>query len=243
MKLGAPGKFGKAEMAGLTNRFTHHHKFVSALAIFSLHGFSFLIINLLHFNFFVVSVILYACLLDAFLAFSLVLALIIALRLPARLGLNWFEMQLTMLVGLLCIIIYSILGPTVIDRSLSLYIVQKIDQRGGHVAEGALEDIFTKEYLPEFRLMDVRVTEQITSGTVERQGNCLVLTSRGEQLSSFVALYRSVFLPKKRNLRGEISGALIDPFTQSTELVDTTCNRLLSAGWQKGSTEGAQDTD
>jgi len=51
--------------------------------------------------------------------------------------------------------------PTVIDRSLSFYILEKINQRGGGIQLERFEEVFTREYVKEHRLEDVRITKQL----------------------------------------------------------------------------------
>lgn len=197
-------------------------KFLEIFALSVALGASFLVINFLHFKYISVSVILYACLWDAAIATLLVMAGFIALR-GGRSHLLPTETILTAISSNLLIIVYSIMGPTVIDRSLSLYIVNKIDQRGGEVREEAMSDIFIYEYLPEFRLVDVRMTEQVTSGTVEIKDGCIYLTDKGRIISQFANWYRANFLPQKRNLMGEVTDQLTDPFKDSKAIVQSDC--------------------
>ncbi|MEM9150716.1 MAG: hypothetical protein AAGB19_09725 [Cyanobacteria bacterium P01_F01_bin.3] len=132
-------------------------------------------------------------------------------------------MVLVSIASNLLILLYAVMGPTVIDRSLSLYIVEKLDQRGGQISEAAMGDVFVREYLPEFRLVDVRLTEQVASGTARIEDGCVILTEKGRQLSAFVGFYRRTFLPKKRYLRGEITDQLTKPFANAKAIVDTSC--------------------
>jgi hypothetical protein len=101
--------------------------------------------------------------------------------------------------------------------------VQKVDQRGGEVAESAMPDIFVKEYMPEFRLVDVRLTEQLTSGTLQNDDGCLILTNKGRALSRLAAFYRRTFLPQKRILMVEVTDRLTDPFRNAAQIVRTDC--------------------
>lgn len=197
-------------------------KLIEIAALAAAIGFAFLLINWIHFQTLSVAVILYACILDTILASALVLGAYRffwwkrSVLLPTEAG-------LTAIAANLLILLYAVMGPTVIDRSLSIYIVQKIDMRGGRVAEAAMPDIFVKEYLPEFRLVDVRMTEQVQSGTVEIEDGCVVLTGKGRALSQFADFYRKNFLPKHRVLMDEVSGILTDPFRDTEAVVDITC--------------------
>ena len=185
-------------------------------------GSAFLIVNYAHFQLITVNVIMYACVIDAIVSTILVICFYMLIR-RKNSPLLMTEFSLVVIASNLLIILYGVMGPTVIDRSLSLYIVNKIDQRGGQVSEASLPDLFVKEYLPEFRLVEVRMTEQVTSGTVTIENGCVMLTPRGRRLSRFVNFYRKSFLPKKRNLMGEITDQLTDPFSNTSVIVDTAC--------------------
>ena len=113
--------------------------------------------------------------------------------------------------------------PTVIDRSLSFYILDKLQQRGGKIQQAKFEKIFTGEYIREHRLVDVRLTEQLESGTIIIDGECVKLTSRGESFASFSRFFRRNFLPKRRLLLGEYTDQLIDPFSRSDIDPDYLC--------------------
>lgn len=183
---------------------------------------AFLLVNYLHFTLFEVHVILYACVVDLLIALALVLAAHAALRRRSWES-HGVELTLSAIVATLATLLYSVLGPTVIDRSLSLYIIEKIDQRGGAVAEAAIPAIFVQEYMPEYRLVDVRLTEQLRSRTLTLDHGCLRLTARGRMLAAGVQFYRTHFLPRKRVLMGEVTDQLTRPFEGAPQRVDTTC--------------------
>jgi hypothetical protein len=184
----------------------------------------FTIINLIHFNFFVVDVVFYACLFDLF--FTLIAVGPIAYLFAKKRGhLSKTETILTGLLVTVSLIFYSVIGPTVIDRSLSFYIVEKLRQRGGAIAYDAFPEIFVKEYMPEYRLMDVRLTEQFNSGFAEKDGSCVVLTDKGRLVAAFMDFYRRNLLPKKRNLLGTVTDRLTHPFDDAPQVVDVTCQR------------------
>lgn len=86
----------------------------------------------------------------------------------------------------------AISGPAVIDRSLSFYILEKIQQRGGGIKQEKLAQVFTDEYLKEHRLVDVRLTEQLESGTIVVNDGCVLLTPKGERFASFGQYFRKI---------------------------------------------------
>jgi 4-amino-4-deoxy-L-arabinose transferase-like glycosyltransferase len=183
---------------------------------------AFLIVNYIHFSQFTVHVILYACMVDLLIAGAIVLLAHIALR-NRRWRTHGIELGLAAVVAVLSIILYSVLGPTVIDRSLSLYIVEKVDQRGGAVAEAAIPALFVEEYMPEYRLVDVRLTEQLYSRTLRLDRDCLRLTPRGRALARAMRFYRAHFLPRRRVLREEVTDQLTHPFQGAPQRVETAC--------------------
>ena len=132
------------------------------------------------------------------------------------------KLQQLAICGLLGYIM-AISLPTVIDRSLSFYILEKLQQRGGGIQLSKFEEIFTGEYMREHRLVDIRLTEQSESGTIVIHGDCVRLTHKGQELANFSRYFRQHFLPKRRLLRGEYTDQLIDPFKRSDVAPDYLC--------------------
>ena len=135
-------------------------------------------------------------------------------------GLEKFQL---LVIWLLLGYAFAISVPTVIDRSLSFYLLEKLQQRGGGIRQDRFQDVFVKEYMVEHRLVDVRLTEQLESGTIRIQNGCVRLTPRGERLASFSRWFRANLLPRRRLLMGQYSDDLTHPFQHSTTSVDYTC--------------------
>lgn len=180
-----------------------------------------LIVYLCHVNFFPVDVVFYSALADAVIAALLSGAMLMATR--AGSILTQFERWQLVAIWFLTGYAIAISVPTVIDRSLSFYILEKVQQRGGGVQLARFAEVFTVEYLNEHRLVDVRLTEQLESGTITIEDGCVRLTDRGALLASFSRFFRQHFLAKKRLLMGEYTDALTDPFRQSADVVDYRC--------------------
>ena len=204
-------------------------RLIEMIVLSAVFGAVFLFLNYLHFRILPVRVILYACIWDILLT-TMIVGAGWWLVWRRRSGLLLTEAALVAIASDLLLLVYAIMGPTVIDRSLSLYIVQKLDQRGGEISQATLNDVFVREFIPEFRIMDVRTTEQLNSGTAELVDGCLKLTGKGKQLSSFVGFYRKNFLPRRRVLLGEVTDQLTRPFDYSRHVVDTTCEPDASGG-------------
>ncbi|MFI8717275.1 hypothetical protein ACIGHF_05230 [Stenotrophomonas sp. NPDC077464] len=177
-------------------------------------------IHYLHVRFFTVDVVFYAAIGDALLA--AVLTGLVLLASPFR-AFTPAERVLLALVWLLGGYAFAISVPTVIDRSLSFYILEKLDQRGGGIRQDAFQDVFTKEYMVEHRLVDVRLTEQESSGTIHIENGCVLLTDKGRRVAGMSRFYRQHFLPKQRLLLGKYSDDLTDPFRHSRQDVTYQC--------------------
>jgi hypothetical protein len=168
-----------------------------------------------HVWFFRVGVVFYGALLDGLVAVVLTGAVMLALR--RRLGFSGLEQGMLVCIWLLAGYALAISGPTVLDRSLSFYILEKLQQRGGGIRAEAIPQVFVKEYMPEFRLVDVRLTEQLQSGTIEIVDGCVRLTPRGERLATISRFLRTHLLARSRLLAGEYTDALVDPFVASAK--------------------------
>ena len=182
----------------------------------------FLLIHYVHFIYWYVDVVFYAALIDVLVA---VIAMAFVLYFyPLFKVLTSWEKRLLVLLWLLMGYGFSISVPTVVDRSLSFYILEKIQQRGGGIKEGSFESMFVNEYMKEHRLIDIRLTEQLKSGTISINTGCVRLTKKGEFIAAISRYYRKSFLPKQRLLKGEYSDVLTDPFRSSSKVSDYMCD-------------------
>ncbi len=180
------------------------------------------VIYYIHIAFFNVNVVFYAAITDAVLA--TLLAALAIFSIAYFKPLSNFEKSQLLVIWLLAGYGFAISVPAVIDRSLSFYILEKMQQRGGGIKQNSFEEVFTKEYVKEHRLVDVRLTEQLESGTIVIKDGCVMLTERGESIATFGRFFRRNLLPKKRLLMGEYSDDLTNPFRHSIETFDYTCN-------------------
>jgi hypothetical protein len=196
-------------------------KYLKLLGATALFGLLLLIVYVLHVRYVPVNVVFYSAMFDGVLATGLTLLLLAALRWLR--SFSRFEIAQMVCIWLLLGYSFAISVPTVIDRSLSFYILEKLQQRGGGIKLDAFDQVFTQEYVKEHRLMDVRLTEQQQSGTVIIRNGCVVLTDWGQTIASTSRFFRNHFLPKQRLLMGEYSDDLTDPFRNSVERVDYRC--------------------
>ncbi|AAO29382.1 hypothetical protein D1605_008235 [Xylella fastidiosa subsp. fastidiosa] len=175
----------------------------------------------IHIIYFKVNVVFYASLLDGVLAAVLVGLLFWIFRFFNNF--SSLEIVQLLVIWLLGAYLFAISIPTVVDRSLSFYILEKLQQRGGGIREDAFQQIFQDEYMREHHLVEVRLTEQLQSGTIYIHNGCVKLTERGERLASFSRFYRKNLLPKHRLLMGNYTDTLTDPFRESRMKLDYRC--------------------
>ena len=190
---------------------------ISTIIFFILVG----LIYYIHISFFNVNVVFYASITDAVLAALLTWVILYTSKCFSLF--NHFEKIQLLMIWLLVGYSLAISVPTVIDRSLSFYILEKLHQRGGGIRFDAFEDVFTKEYVKEHRLVDVRLTEQLEAGTVTIENGCVKLSEKGKNFARFSTIFRRNLLPKKRLLMGHYSDDLTDPFKASIKKVDYYC--------------------
>lgn len=168
------------------------------------------LVYVLHVKLFRVDVVFYSAIFDGILAS--VLTFLILWKWDYFNEFNIFEKFQMGFSFVLLGYMFAISVPTVIDRSLSFYILEKLQQRGGGIKQSGFEEVFTKEYMVEHRLVDVRLTEQLSSGTIVIENGCVKLTEKGDRLAKVSRYFRQNFLPKERLLMGKYSSDLTDPF-------------------------------
>jgi len=198
-----------------------HVKLVSSILATLMFIALLLITYCIHVWYFPVNVIFYASLSDALIAAVIAAAILFFTGFFSKLG--PFEKTQLVAIWLLGGYAFAISIPTVIDRSLSFYILEKLNQRGGAILVDRFEDVFTKEFMHEHRLVDVRLTEQQESGTVEIVDGCAILTDRGRTIVAFSSYFRKNLLPQQRLLDGQYSSDLTNPFRESIEAPDYSC--------------------
>jgi hypothetical protein len=197
-------------------------KFLTSLGASLLYAVLACLVYYVHIRFFKVDVVLYSAILDALIA-AVLMTLLLFVRREFRLFSRFEKGQLAV-IWLLAGSLAALSVPTIIDRSLSFYILEKLAQRGGGIQRARFEEVFTHEYVKEDRLVDVRLTEQQVSGTIVIENGCVKLTERGARLAAFSRFFRANLLPKQRLLAGTYTDALTDPFRHSPAQMDYVCH-------------------
>jgi len=173
----------------------------------------FLIVYLVHINFFKVDVILYSAIFDFLLSLAIFAVIFYLTKFSDYY--NNFEISQILIIFLLIGYSISISLPTVVDRSLSFYILEKISAHNGSIKTSVMRDIFVNDYINEYKLVEVRITEQVASGTIELKDGCINLTDKGKLIVGFSSYFRKNFLAKERLLLNEYTDVLTDPLKDS----------------------------
>lgn len=174
-----------------------------------------------HSWFFKVDVVFYSAIADGVLAAAV--TLIVALSLKWFNTFTVFEKLQSFVICLLLGYGFAISVPTVIDRSLSMYILEKLQQRGGGIKLAAFDTVFKEEYMKEHRLVDIRLTEQQQSGTIVIENGCVKLTEWGQFVASTTTWFRQTLLPKNRLIGSAYSSDLTQPMIHSAKRTDYLC--------------------
>lgn len=193
---------------------------ISTLAYLLIYIFVYLI----HINYFKVDVILYAAVFDSVI--SVFILATISFLLKIYKNHSKFETFQTYVIFFLIGYSISLSLPAVIDRSLSFYILEKINAHNESVNLSSMNDIFTNDYMDEYKLIEIRITEQLASGTITIEDGCINLTSKGKFIADSSSFFRKNFLAKKRLILDEYSDALTDPLGDSSINVNYLCDEL-----------------
>jgi hypothetical protein len=179
-------------------------------------------IHYVHFRFMLVNVVLFSAVLDGLLATLITCLILFTNRFFGAVQTS--EKMLLSVIFLLTGYTLALSIPAVIDRSLSFYILEKLQQRGGGIMLDRMPEVFTQEYMQEHHLVDIRMTEQMEAGTVVVRDGCVLITPWGNSMATASRFYRLHFLPTRRLLMGTYSSALVDPFQGDRGAKDYTCH-------------------
>ena len=195
-------------------------KYLYSIGFLIFFIFLLIIIYTIYINQFNVNVLLYSSLFCVLISLTIATIFLFSIKVKY---VNFFEKILILIICALTGYSLVLSLPTVIDRSLSFYILEKLDQRGGGIKVDKMDIVFTKEYLKEHRLIDIRLTEQLKTKTVIIDKNCLRLTSKGKKVVRFSNIFRQYFLPKQRLIRDKYTDELISPLDNEIDIPDYLC--------------------
>jgi hypothetical protein len=197
-------------------------KYLKFLTLMLVFGVTLAVIYVIHSWYFKVDVVFYSAIADGVLA--AVVTLLVACTFKWFRTFTGFEILQSFVICLLLGYGFAISVPTVIDRSLSMYILEKLQQRGGGIQLAAFDTVFKDEYMKEHRLVDIRLTEQQQSGTIVIENGCVKLTEWGQFVATTTTWFRQTLLPKNRLIGGTYSSDLTSPLRNGVERRDYVCH-------------------
>ena len=157
----------------------------------------FLTINVIHFHFFNVNVILYT------LLFDLIISLLVVIIGLAVINKNFYFNKNLLLTILLLIatsqtlVIYAFVVPTAIERSLSVYLLEQLESNKGVLSISDFNIIAKKEYFNDMNVVETRINEQIVTGSIIINSDKVVLTDKGKALLKVFSFIKKYLLPQK----------------------------------------------
>lgn len=196
-------------------------KYLKFLVLMLVFVVALAVIYVVHSWYFKVDVVFYSAIVDGVLA--AIVTLLVAITFKWFSTYSGFEKLQTFVICLLLGYGFAISVPAVIDRSLSMYILEKLQQRGGGIQLSAFDVVFKDEYMKEHRLVDIRLTEQQQSGTIVIENGCVTLTAWGHTVASTTLWFRQNLLPKNRLIGNTYSDDLTSPMRNSTVRTDYLC--------------------
>ncbi|HEX7875911.1 MAG TPA: hypothetical protein VF489_04920 [Sphingobium sp.] len=102
-------------------------------------------------------------------------------------ALRWVRIALPTLVGAIALslafnLCFLITFPVTFDRSITMFLLARIEQNDGKLDAPMLEQVYVREYLGDMRQIDRRVAEQLLSGNVRMEQNRIHITAQGRRL-------------------------------------------------------------
>ncbi len=77
---------------------------------------------------------------------------------------------------------FLIVFPVTFDRSITMFLLARIEQRDGQLDAQGLQQVFIREYLKEMRQIDRRIDEQSVSGNIRVEDGRIFITPQGKRL-------------------------------------------------------------
>ena len=118
----------------------------------------------------------------------LVAAILALLLIMAGIGaLRWLRLEPATLVGAVALslafnISFLIVFPVTFDRSITMFLLARIERQDGQLDATALERLYIRQYLGDMRQIDRRIAEQAQSGNIEVRNGHIRITPQGRRL-------------------------------------------------------------
>ncbi|WP_062732905.1 hypothetical protein [Sphingobium abikonense] len=77
---------------------------------------------------------------------------------------------------------FLIVFPVTFDRSITMFLLARIERQDGQLDPSGLEQVFVRQYLGDLRQIDRRIAEQSLSGTIRVERGRIHITPQGRRL-------------------------------------------------------------
>lgn len=119
------------------------------------------------------------------LALAVVAALLlcaIGIGLRRRLRIDSATLAGAVAISLSFNICFLVIFPVTFDRSISMFLLARIERQDGQLDSQGLKQVFAMEYLDEMQQIDRRIAEQSLSGNIRVTQGRISITPQGRQL-------------------------------------------------------------
>ncbi len=159
----------------------------------------FFIINLLHFKFLHPKIVLHGIFLDIILT-MIITSFFIKFVFVRILPCNAVFLTNACLIFFLLSSLYNVLGPTMCDRSLSVFLLIKVKNSndiGKTITKNELIQATNLQYIRGSYMVEKRLAEQQVTGVIEIKSGAVTLTPLGRLITSiYEFFYWALDIPK-----------------------------------------------
>jgi glucan phosphoethanolaminetransferase (alkaline phosphatase superfamily) len=158
--------------------------------------FLFFFINFIHFQFFYPKVILYSLILDIIITVLIILIILFLFNRSFYFSKNLLLTFFFIFAITQSLIVYSLVIPTVVDRSLSIYLLNYL-KNNKPLKMSELTKIAQDNYIVDMQVIETRVNEQLATGSIIVNNDEITLTNKGKKLLLIFSFVKKYLLPKK----------------------------------------------
>ena len=162
----------------------------------------FFVVNIIHFHFFTPQVILYSLLFDLVVSLAIVIVGLVIMNRTFYLYKNLLLTIFFLISTSQALVIYSFVVPTAIDRSLSVYLLEELENNQGALSISDFNNIAKHDYFNDMNVVKTRINEQISTGSIVIIDNRVILTDKGKTLIKIFAFVKKYLLPQNNTKGG-----------------------------------------
>lgn len=159
--------------------------------------FIFFTIDIVHFKFFHPKIVLHAIVLDTILT---MIFSVMVLKVTKIITFNAIFLTNACIIFSLLALLYNVLGPTMCDRSLSVFLLIKLKEaEEAHkiITVNDLVQITNEQYVRGSHMVEKRLIDHQSSGAIQVNNGIVTLTPSGELAAdTFETLYWIQNIPK-----------------------------------------------